>query len=325
MGGVRSFNIESKFFQLILEEGGRYYRLQIYERGKFFMRSVFLGKLAAQWLMANLEHLVVGVNPKQFFTFREGDTTFTLQRSSNSFGQFLLLTELKVGGSRRSVFIPVGKERNGWRRFGLELRKVLNPSLYAMGGFELPKFIPQQRVNLEFHHLGTYAEVVQGSHGRREDRREPNQLRVTVKGKKPQQGEEKLGVNPRISGVVGGVYQVEKPGSTVAVGGARREKIFSEVAVAGEYSLVDTRMSLPRLSLNSKNVGKEKECEAGRYGWSGRGLVVEIDVTGRRRVFWESRKGEVSKGRDSREVAWGGVSDTSKSLKWVPKGNASKT
>ena len=90
-------------------------------------------------------------------------------------------------------------------------------------------------------------------------------------------------------------------------------------------SLADTRMSLPRLSLNSKNVGKEKECEAGRYGWSGRGLVMEIDVTRRRRVIWESRKGGVSKGSDSREVAWGGVSDTSKSLKWVPKGNASKT
>ena len=31
MGRVRSFFIESKFFQLILEEGGRYYRLQTFE------------------------------------------------------------------------------------------------------------------------------------------------------------------------------------------------------------------------------------------------------------------------------------------------------
>ena len=148
------FFIESKFFQLILEEGGRYYRLQIFERGKFFMRSVFMGKHAAQWLMANLEHLVVGVNPKQFFTLREGDTAYTLQRSSNSSGQFLLLTELKAGGSRRSVFLPVGKERNGWRTFGLELRKVLNPSLYAVGGLDLPKFIPQQRLTWSFITLG---------------------------------------------------------------------------------------------------------------------------------------------------------------------------
>ena len=46
---------------------------------QFFMRSVFLGKNAAHWLMSNIEHIVVGVSPKQFFTLREGDTAFTLQ------------------------------------------------------------------------------------------------------------------------------------------------------------------------------------------------------------------------------------------------------
>ena len=142
---------------------------------------------------------------------------------------------------------------------------MLNPSLYAVGGFELPKFIPQQRVNLEFHHLGSYAEVVQGSHLRRESK----QLSVTVKGKKPQQGEEKSRVNPRSSDAVGGDFQVEKLGSTMAVGGTWRGKNLAEVAVAGELSLVDTRMSLPRLGLNSKKAGKEKECEAGRDGSQG--------------------------------------------------------
>ena len=196
MGGVRSFFIESKFFQLILEEGGRYYRLQIFERGKFFMRSVFMGKSAAQWLMSNLEHLVVGVNPKQFFTLREGDIAFTLQRSSNSSGQFLLLTELKAGGSRRTIILPVGKERNGWRVFGLELRRLLNPSHYAVESNGLPKFIPQlRRNNLEAQNHGTYAEVVQGFHGRTENRKEPYQPRVTAKGKSSQQEEEEMGVN----------------------------------------------------------------------------------------------------------------------------------
>ena len=70
--------IESKFFQLVLEEGGRYFMLQISEKGKLFMRSVFLGKNAPHWLLSNIEHLVVGVSPKQFFTLREGDTAFTL-------------------------------------------------------------------------------------------------------------------------------------------------------------------------------------------------------------------------------------------------------
>ena len=70
------------------------------------MKSVFMGKSAAQWLMKNIEHIVIGVNPKYFFTFREDDIAYTLQRSSNAFCQFLLLTELKVGGFRSSIIIP---------------------------------------------------------------------------------------------------------------------------------------------------------------------------------------------------------------------------
>ena len=114
MGGVRSFFIESKFFQLVVEEGGRYFLLRIFERGKFCMRSVFRGKNAAQWLMLNIEHLVVGESSKQFFTFREGDIAFTLQRSSNSFGQFLLLTELKpVGLGGRLLYRKVKRDLVG--------------------------------------------------------------------------------------------------------------------------------------------------------------------------------------------------------------------
>ena len=67
------------------EEGGNFFSLKIFEEGKY-MQSMFMGKSAALWLMQNLEHTVIGVNPKQFFTFREGDTAYTLQRGSNSFG-----------------------------------------------------------------------------------------------------------------------------------------------------------------------------------------------------------------------------------------------
>ena len=156
MGGVCRFFIESKFFQLVVEEGGRYFLLRIFERGKYFMRSVFMGKNAAHWLMNNIEHTVVGVNSKQFFTFRDGDTAYTLQRSTNSFGQFFLLTELKVGGARRSIIIPEGKEKNGWRAFGLELGKMLNPSQYA-GGTGHPKFFPKaNRHNLEAHNSRSF-------------------------------------------------------------------------------------------------------------------------------------------------------------------------
>ena len=97
------------------------------------MKSVFMGKNMVQWLMNNIEHTICGVNPKQFFTFREGDTAYTLQRCSNSFVQYLSLTKLKVGELRRSIFIPECKAKCGWKFFGVELRKLLEPNQYALG------------------------------------------------------------------------------------------------------------------------------------------------------------------------------------------------
>ena len=92
------------------------------------MQSVFMGRSAALWIMRNLEHIVIGVNLKQFFMFRECDTAYTLQRGSNLFGQYLSVIELKVGGLRRTIIIPAGKLQQGWRTFGVELRRILEPS-----------------------------------------------------------------------------------------------------------------------------------------------------------------------------------------------------
>ena len=142
MGGIRSFFIESKPFQLVVKEGGNFFVLQIFERGKYFMKSVFMGKSAALWLMKNIEYTVIRVNPKQFFTLREGDTAYTLQRGSNSFGQFLLVSKLKVGGLWSSVIILKGKETHGWKVFGLELRMMLEHNQYAFGDLGHAKFIP---------------------------------------------------------------------------------------------------------------------------------------------------------------------------------------
>ena len=78
MGGICSFFIEFKFFQLVVEEGGTFFSLRFLEVGKHFMKTVFMGKNAALWLMKNIEHTVVGINQKQFFTRREGDIAYTL-------------------------------------------------------------------------------------------------------------------------------------------------------------------------------------------------------------------------------------------------------
>ena len=226
------------------------------------------------------------------------------------------MTELKTGGSRRSVIIPEGKERYGWRAFGPELRKVLNPSHYAVGESG-PKFIPQEwRFNLEAHSR-TFAEVVQGFHGRGEDREKPMQPGVSVKGKIPHKGVKKMGEILRITGAKVGDFPVKISDKMEGVGGVRRESCILEEAEGGEQTLADPRISVPSSSLNSKVFDRRKKCA----GWSRRSLVVEVDVIGRRRVFWERKRGGGTKSRlVSRAVGRESVTDVSNSLKWVPKG-----
>ncbi|KAL0009192.1 hypothetical protein SO802_010694 [Lithocarpus litseifolius] len=226
------------------------------------MRSVFLGKNASLWLMNQVEHIVVGTCSKQFSSFREGDIAFTLQRSSNSFGQFLLLTELKVGGSRRSVIILEGLGKKGWRVFGLELRKMLNPSQYAVAG---TVFIPQvHRHNLEAQQSRTFAEVVQGFHGRVEDGKKIKQLSFTVKGKTTQLGEEKSGVNQKVSDAKVGVSPAGKLVEMKVRGVVRREQCINEEAVVGEQNLDDVRRRSPGFSLNAIALEKGKKYSAVR-------------------------------------------------------------
>ena len=142
----------------MIEEGGNFFSLKIFERGKYYMQSVFMGKSAALWTMWTLEHTVSGVSPKQFFTFKEGDIAYTLQRGSNSFGQYLSVTELKVGGLRRTIIIPARKLQQGWRTFGIELRRLLEPSQYAVGTL---KFVPYRSKQIpKYQPARSYVEAV---------------------------------------------------------------------------------------------------------------------------------------------------------------------
>ena len=148
------------------------------------MKSVFMGKHVAQWLMKGIEQVVVGISPKHFYTFREGDIAYTLQKSSNSFGLFLLLTDFKVSGSRRSVIILEGRAKNGWRVYGLELRKMLELDHYMNGGFGNLKFVAQPHEdNSVIQLFKTFADTVCGHQVQASGRNQPHLLSIHDKGK----------------------------------------------------------------------------------------------------------------------------------------------
>ena len=96
-------------------------------------------------------------------------------------------------------------------------------------------------------------------HGRTEDRKQLKQLGFTAKGNITQLGEEKMGVNLRLTGAKVVDFPLGKSDKMEVVGGDRREQCINEVAEVGEQNLVDTRIHFPSLSLNSKAYEREEE------------------------------------------------------------------
>ena len=95
-----------------------------------------------------------------------------------------------------------------------------------------------------------------------------------------------MGMNLRLTGAKTGDFPVGKSDKLEVVGGVRREQCINEVVEVGEQNLAETRIRFPCLNLNSKAYGKGKRSDFRRSYRTGRGLVVEVDVIGRRRVSW---------------------------------------
>ena len=256
MGGFRSFFLESKFFQLVVEEGGRFFSLRIFERSRYFMKSVFMGKNGAQWLMKSIEQMAVGINPKIFYTFREGDLAYTLQRSSNSFGMFLLLTEFKVGGSRRSIFIPEGRDKNGWRVFGLELRKLLEPDNYVNGGSGFSKFVAQHhKVSSRVQPFKTFVDMVRGSQVQVKGQHQPKLVSAHAKGTMILE-DKKREKHPAFE-----QRPVSTSGSTTLGGREVGSRCINEDFEFGETDTVKEKKSPLKIHSNWNKHANGKECE----------------------------------------------------------------
>ena len=68
------------------------------------------------------------------------------------------MTELKVGGLQRTIIILAEKLQQGWRTFGIELRRILEPSQFVLGGL---KFVPYKfKQILKYHPASSYVEAV---------------------------------------------------------------------------------------------------------------------------------------------------------------------
>ena len=112
-----------------------------------------MGKGSARRLLFNVEELISGQFCGQFAkSFREDDKYFILQLGSNTYGSFLLISELIHGRRKGSIVVPEGKLGSGWRGFGLHLRKAID--LESLASKQATIGIPKRDA------LKTFASVV---------------------------------------------------------------------------------------------------------------------------------------------------------------------
>jgi len=89
-------------------------------------------------------------------------------------------------------------------------------------------------------------------------------------------------VNPRLTGAKVGDFSVGKPNKMVVGGEDRREQCINEETKVGEQNQAESRIRFPSLNLNSKAYENRKKSVVERPCWTGSGLIVEVEVIGRR-------------------------------------------
>ena len=192
--------------------------------------------------------------------------------------------------------------------FGIELRRMLEPSHYAFGG---PKALPfKPKLGSEIHPSRSFVETVKASGQVRKHLQQPS-----IREKEKIQAVENTLPSLRDESW-NQVVAVEVPADNdvpIAVGGVDG----SDRGINGETKIKEkipehNKFRFPLNNLNLKDVDSGREHQVRRYSWLRKGLIVEVNEFGKRRVSWHRYRG------DKQAVKW--VAHGTKSAQEKSKG-----
>jgi hypothetical protein len=130
MGWNRIWLVKSKEFKFTLKDNSSVLKIQ--ERRKGVQRVVNLRKKEQVWLARIFGELVA---VEDSWVFRDqtmlGFLWVLSQKCGNRNGSFLVIEEYNGRGKCGSIFVPKGRNRQGWNRFAEELRNVLQFSAHS--------------------------------------------------------------------------------------------------------------------------------------------------------------------------------------------------
>ena len=135
MGWNRSWLVESKEFKFMLKDNSPV--LTIHERRRGVQQAVNLRKKEQVWLVRIFGELVA---VEDSWVFKDqtvpGFPQVLAQKCGNRNGRFLVIEEYNGRGKCGSIFVPKGRNRQGWNQFVEELRNVLQ---FSAHNWEIPK------------------------------------------------------------------------------------------------------------------------------------------------------------------------------------------
>lgn len=111
---IHRIAIETKTFDLVVEQSGEFFKCTISETGRGFLFFIILGWSFARWLSAAVLTLGVGRwKEAEMKRYRDKGKFFLAEVGKNFKGEFLTVTKNFQGGRRVSIMIPKGVRRKG--------------------------------------------------------------------------------------------------------------------------------------------------------------------------------------------------------------------
>ncbi|RVW34955.1 hypothetical protein CK203_098268 [Vitis vinifera] len=123
-GGRSRFVVESKLFEIVVEESGGELKGCIWERSRGFDSWIRFGEASLCCLLEGVETCCREVDDQRWaIEWLEGNKKFRMERRLNKAGRFILCSVRDMEAKRYSIIFPEGKgQASGWNSLAMRLR-----------------------------------------------------------------------------------------------------------------------------------------------------------------------------------------------------------
>ena len=123
-GGRSRFVVESKLFEIVVEDSGGKLKGCVWERSRGFASWIRFGEASLRCLLEGVETCCREVGDQRWvIEWMEENRKFRMERRLNKAGRFILCSVRDIEAKRHSIIFPEGKDQaSGWNSLAVRLR-----------------------------------------------------------------------------------------------------------------------------------------------------------------------------------------------------------